>query len=308
MLLTNMLHNGGNGTFTLHAYAKDLGGRQVKLGSKTIKCDNAHAVKPFGAIDTPDQGGEASGSKFRNQGWVLTPNPNKIPVNGSTIKVYIDGKNIGNVHYNIYRADIASFFPGYANSNGSLGYLDFDTTAYESGVHTIQWVATDTAGNTDGIGSRYFSIQNSGYDRSAGKQFVITGKTVNRRSPVPELAKIPMDAAASIRMRTGYGEDSKSRKMIADKNGAILITLPQEERMVLDVSQPLAASYSAYMIINGGLRPLPPGASLDKNKGFFYWLSGPASYGKYHLVFIAQHQTGAVVKKYVTLDITPKFQ
>ncbi len=160
MMLTNFLPDGGNGTFTLHAIATDTDGNSVTLGTKRIFCDNANAVKPFGAIDSPAQGGTASGTNYRNQGWVLTPQPNKVPEDGSTIDVFIDGKKVGNVTYNIYRSDIAGFFPGYANSNGAMAYFDFDTTAYENGVHTIQWAATDNAGNTDGIGSRYFSIQN----------------------------------------------------------------------------------------------------------------------------------------------------
>lgn len=160
MMLTNFLPNGGNGTFTLHAIATDTDRNSVTLGIKQIICDNANAVKHFGAIDTPTQGGTASGTNYRNQGWVLTPLPNKIPKDGSTIDVIIDGKKVGNVTYNIYRSDIASFFPGYANSNGAMAYFDFDTTVYANGVHTIQWVATDNAGNTDGIGSRYFSIHN----------------------------------------------------------------------------------------------------------------------------------------------------
>ena len=57
MLLTNMLPNQGNGTFRLHAYATDWEGHTTLLGSRTITCDNANASKPFGAIDTPDQGG-----------------------------------------------------------------------------------------------------------------------------------------------------------------------------------------------------------------------------------------------------------
>jgi parallel beta-helix repeat protein len=160
MMLTNFLPNGGNGTFILHAIATDTDGNSVTLGIKQIICDNANAVKPFGAIDTPAQGGTASGTNYRNQGWVLTPLPNKVPEDGSTISVIIDDKKVGNVTYNIYRSDIASFFPGYANSNGAMAYFDFDTTAYANGVHTIQWVVTDNAGNTDGIGSRYFSIKN----------------------------------------------------------------------------------------------------------------------------------------------------
>ncbi|UCH94271.1 MAG: hypothetical protein JSV88_28940 [Candidatus Aminicenantes bacterium] len=160
MLLTNFLPNGGNGVFTIQATATDASSHQVSLGTITITCDNANAVKPFGAIDTPTQGGTASGSPFVNWGWVLTPQPNKIPTNGSTIDVWIDGVNVGHPHYNIYRSDIAALFPGYANSNGAAGYFYLDTTAYENGVHTIQWTAKDNAGNTDGIGSRYFTIQN----------------------------------------------------------------------------------------------------------------------------------------------------
>jgi hypothetical protein len=37
LLLTNMLPNGGNGTFTLHAYADDAEGNAVLLGSRTIR-------------------------------------------------------------------------------------------------------------------------------------------------------------------------------------------------------------------------------------------------------------------------------
>jgi hypothetical protein len=56
-MLTNFLPNGGNGTFTITAIAADTSGNKVTLGTKTITCDNANAVKPFGAIDTPTQGG-----------------------------------------------------------------------------------------------------------------------------------------------------------------------------------------------------------------------------------------------------------
>lgn len=136
-------------------------GHEVTLGTKTINCDNANAVKPFGSIDTPEQGGQASGSSFRVQGWALTPQPNKIPEDGSTMNVFVDGTNLGHPTYNIYRADIAALFPGYANSNGAHWFIEFDTTTYANGVHTIYLTATDDAGNTDGIGSRFFTIQNT---------------------------------------------------------------------------------------------------------------------------------------------------
>lgn len=161
MLLTYGLPNGGNGTYTLHAIATDVEGNEVTLGTKTFTCDNANAVKPFGNIDTPEQGGVASGSSYVVFGWALTPQPNTIPTDGSTLMVWVDGVPLGNPVYNQYREDIASLFPGYNNSDGAGWYFYLDTTAYESGVHTISLSAKDDAGNQDGIGSRFFTIQNT---------------------------------------------------------------------------------------------------------------------------------------------------
>jgi hypothetical protein len=171
MMLTNFLPGGGNGTFTLHAIARDVSGHTAALGTKTITCDNANAIKPFGAIETPAQGGTASGSAFIVWGWVLTPQPDSIPKDGSTINVIVDGVNAGHPAYDVYRADIAALFPGYANSNGAVGYFYLDTTTYEDGVHTIQWTVTDSAGNTEGIGSRYFSIRNNSKDKKKNVEF-----------------------------------------------------------------------------------------------------------------------------------------
>ncbi len=162
MLLTNFMPGGGNGTFTLYAYATDKEGHEALIGSKTITCDNLHAVKPFGAIDTPTQGGEISGALYYNFGWALTPMPNMIPTDGSTLGVWIDGELVGRPKYNNFRDDIAALFPGYANSNGAVGVFDLDTTAYENGMHNIAWSVRDNAGNEDGVGSRFFWILNTG--------------------------------------------------------------------------------------------------------------------------------------------------
>ncbi|MCU0289311.1 MAG: M28 family peptidase, partial [Acidobacteria bacterium] len=115
MLLSYFLPNGGNGTYKLHAIVTDKGGLSVTLGIKTITVDNNHSVKPFGNIDAPTQGGVASSKQYIVWGWVLTPQPNHIPVNGSTVNVWVDGAYKGHPIYNIYRSDIASLFPGYAN-------------------------------------------------------------------------------------------------------------------------------------------------------------------------------------------------
>ncbi len=137
-MLTNMLPNQGNGTFNLFAYADDVEGHRTLLGTKTITCDNAHATKPFGAIDTPTQGGTVSGSAYVNFGWALTPTPNTVPFDGSTVMVYIDGVPVGHPTYNQFRSDIATLFPGRTNSGGAVGFFTIDTTTLSNGVHTIR--------------------------------------------------------------------------------------------------------------------------------------------------------------------------
>jgi hypothetical protein len=158
LMLTNELP-GGNGTFQIHAIAHDFNNAGTDLGTKTIVVDNADATQPFGSIDTPTQGGMESGT-FVNFGWALTPPGKTIPTDGSTVWVFIDNQRIGHPAYNNYRVDIATLFPGYANSQGAVGYYYIDTTQLSNGLHTISWSVTDSAGVASGIGSRYFTVQN----------------------------------------------------------------------------------------------------------------------------------------------------
>ena len=167
LLLTNMLPGGGNGTFRLTAIAEDAEGGSTTLGSKTIVVNNASATAPFGAIDTPAQGATISGNGYTNFGWALTPQPKLIPFSGATINVFIDGAPIGAVtQYNLFQSDVSNLFPNLKNSGGPVGFKTIDTTALGEGVHTIAWVATDDAGVGTGIGSRYFTVNNSAWQPS----------------------------------------------------------------------------------------------------------------------------------------------
>jgi uncharacterized protein (TIGR03437 family) len=166
-VLTNELPNNngtagiGNGTYTIHVLVTDTAGEVTDIGKTTFTADNAQGVLPFGTIDTPITGATVSGT-IVNFGWVVTPNPaNVVPKDGSTIWVFIDNVRVGHPVYNNYRADIATLFPGLQNSNGAVGYYYIDTTTLNNGLHTIAWVATDSAGNAQGLGSRYFLVQNN---------------------------------------------------------------------------------------------------------------------------------------------------
>jgi hypothetical protein len=165
-VLTNELPNSngqlghGNGAYRIHAIATNTAGQSTDLGTVSITVNNAGSLAPFGTIDTPAPGATVSGTAYVNFGWVLTPQPNIIPLNGSTIWVYIDNLPVGHPVYNNDRSDISTLFPGLQNSMGAVGYYYIDTTQLANGLHTIAWTATDSAGHAVGLGSRYFTVQN----------------------------------------------------------------------------------------------------------------------------------------------------
>jgi hypothetical protein len=228
MLLTNFLPNAtgsgapGNGTYKLHAIVTNQAGLTLDLGTRTITVDNAHATLPFGTIDTPAQGGTISGNAYVNFGWALTQNPYLIPTNGSTITVIVDGVAVGHPVYNNYRSDIANLFPGLANSNGPVGFYYLDTTTLTNGVHTISWNAFDNASRGAGIGSRYFTVANTG------------GGNVPAADEPIEAGRITADAA---------GVYSVSMEELG------LINLP-------------VGATTGYLLVNGERLPLPIGSTL----------------------------------------------
>jgi hypothetical protein len=300
MMLTNFLPNSGNGLFTIEATATDLEGNQVTLGTKTITVDNANAVKPFGAIDTPGQGGSASGSSYRNWGWVLTPQPNLIPTNGSTIGVWLDGVNLGHPIYNIYRPDVAALFPGYGNMNGAGGYFDIDTTAYTNGVHSISWTATDSGGNTDGMGSRYFSILNTGSSQVSAVN--------TRRSTAPgfkDIIDIPLSYVDPVELKKGYNDSYLAEQISPDIDGIVHIQCQELERIELLLSY-AGNKVEGYLLVGQRLKRLPIGSTLGSRTGTFSWIPGPGFVGTYRLVFVETDENGEQSRKEIMVTIVPR--
>ena len=275
MMLTNFLPNQGNGIFVLHAIAYDGSGHKTKLGQKTIAADNFHSALPFGTIETPSQGGLASGNAFINWGWALTPQPNIIPADGSTLWVWVDGAPVGHPVYNNYRADIAANFPGYGNSNGAVGYFYLDTTKYAIGQHGISWGLSDNAGNGSGIGSRYFDILNN----SGG-------------------------AAAAVRAEPGLLKEEASGAIQIDLPGPRTIDVQELERVVVDLR-----ARGATRIVGWGEsldRELPVGSSIDQKTGVFSWIPGPGFLGRHVLHFAAADGTSRSRAVEVVVNIRPK--
>ncbi|MCX6578957.1 MAG: M20/M25/M40 family metallo-hydrolase [Candidatus Aminicenantes bacterium] len=302
MLLSYFLPDGGNGVYKLHAIAADASGNSATLGVKTITVDNNHSVKPFGTIDAPAQGGLVSSSSYINWGWVLTPQPNHIAANGSTVNVWVDGVNKGHPTYNIYRSDIASLFPGYANSNGAIGYFSLDTGALENGLHTIQWSASDSAGNADGIGSRYFLINNSAGDLKQDARF----KANPLIKDMMQIDNIPINPGP-VWLKQGYDDNDFLRAVYTGETGRCTIRVNELERIQIHLDDPMAnrslSGFSGYMIVNNRMESLPVGSTFDSRKGIFYWQPGPGFVGQYRFVFILKEETGQMNRKEIVVRI-----
>ena len=252
MLLSNVLPGGGNGTFTLHAYADNTDGRRILLGSRTVTFNNAAATRPFGTIDEPTQGATVSGTLV-SRGWVLTPQSKTIPFDGSTIKVYIDGALVGPVaEYNRPRPDVKAFFPNLANSNGPEAQLSIDTTTLADGVHTIAWGVIDDAGSAEGIGSRYFTVQN-------GSSSLIQAPDISRAAAT--VTRMPVLKTDSW-SRAGLDEGGWASRVVTDAQGNRTVSAVASERLELFLDPTLAApcgTYEGHLISGEVAAPLPRG-------------------------------------------------
>jgi hypothetical protein len=315
MVLTNMLPDqtngrpvGGNGPFRLHAYAIDVEARAVYLGAKNITTNNAASARPFGAIDTPAQGGTASGSAYTVFGWALSPR-GTIPNNGSTIMVYVDGVGVGRPVYNNYRSDIATAFPGYANSNGAIGYYTLNTTSLANGTHTIAWTVSDNLGNTEGIGSRFFTVQNGSGALTAAS---VEGSAVAAASAMGEtvetVSEVPPDYSA-VHVKKAASDDPTPEMVFPEWSGEIRIRTRETEQVEVRLASQFddsEASYEGYVVMNGRMRPLPIGSTLDRTSGTFSWQPGPGFVGRYEFVFLRTGSNGIKTRIPVNVRISPK--
>ena len=316
LLLTNLLPDipagkpsGGNGTFTLYAYARDVEGHVTALGSKRITLTNASATKPFGTLDTPRQGETIGGTSYTSFGWALSPR-STIPTDGSTIDVYIDGVKMGHPTYNNNRSDIASAFPDYANSAGAIGYLTFDTTRLTNGVHTIAWVAADAAGNVEGLGSRFFTVFNGTASALAAETNAMMAAVGSQTGQAAaSLADLPL-ANQALEVRRAVVPGSALTMAMPEYNGSIALRTAELEqvelRLVNQFTEP-GGTFEGYLVAAGELRPLPSGSTLDAATGVFTWQPGPGFVGEYDFVFVRIDAAGRKARVPVRLTIAPKF-
>jgi hypothetical protein len=299
MLLSNALPNAdgqpgrGNGTYRLYAIAYDRAGKSAVLGVKTIKCENAKATKPFGTLDTPELSTSVSESVYINRGWVLTPPPARLPTDRSGIMAFIDGVPVGQVTYNLYRPDVAALFPECSNTNGAGGAFALDTTTLTNGIHTIAWSATDDAGNTEGIGSRLFSVSNPGNPASLA---LMPPKQVSSVKQLLSTSQVEVTTIDGIYFRTGYNTGSGMQRLDAP----LRISIPQMGRVEVQLQG--AVDLRACQLIGSQCGALPVGSTVDTQSRTFYWQPAIGYLGVYRIRFSDRQGHAATVQ----IEVAPE--
>jgi 5-hydroxyisourate hydrolase-like protein (transthyretin family) len=233
-----------------------------------------------------------------------------IPTNGSTMTVFIDSVPVAQVAYNQCRGnvgnpvpagvfcndDVSSIF-GHAtpqaflasrDSNptryrnldaqrAAIGVYSFDTTGLSNGLHTIAWSVTDSASRTEGIGSRFFNVLNSG---STSDQALRARPAAVRGWSSMLTGRTP--GTVGVWGRTGFDLAAEWTEMDADAAGAFRVRLPEAGRLELWLGTPADAGY--LVAEDGSLRDLPVGSRLDGAQ--FGWMPPVGYVGPYHLAFV----------------------
>jgi len=203
---------------------------------------------------------------------------------------------------------VATSFPGLNNTGGPaegaggpVGAFYLDTTKYANGVHQIHWVATDNEGATDGIGSRFFNIVNTGSTTvaNAGAQSIDLGRTDSYES----IMNLPM-RFEPMRVKKGFILKAEPEVIPPDNYGTIHIDMREVERIELDLGN--AKAIKGYQLVGEELRPLPVGSTLDSRKGTFAWMAGPGFLGEHELAFILKDAFGTIRRIPIHVTIKPK--
>jgi hypothetical protein len=141
-----------------------------------------------------------------------------------------------------------------------VGAYYLNTRNLTNGVHTIAWSVTDSAGRVDGIGSRYFEVNNPPPAQPAAEPKVL----FRARAAV----------SGAVLLRTGYDPEAPLQS-IADT-----VEVEQMERIELHLP---AGVQTGCLVIGNDCRELPAGSALDGN--VFYWQIGAPFLGEYDLRF-----------------------
>ncbi len=121
----------------------------------------------------------------------------------------------------------------------------------------------DSAGNTDGIGSRYFTVSNIGHDED-----VISTALNDKRLSFSGGNSVYLSGYDSVRVKRGYDDEIDSEEIYPDRKGILRIKIKESDRVEVHFFEDSEESNEAQIV---NISALPIGSTLDMNKGVFYW-------------------------------------
>ena len=275
---------GGQGTFTLSAYAVNVDNRHTLLGTKTITLGNDTATRPFGSIDTPGQHPAATPSIYANVGWAMTQDGKCIDTTATArYRVYIDGVSMpltlgANWFPGPAGADIAAALPRRCDSSAAQAayYVDVNGLGLADGLHTTGWDVTDGQGNVGAIGSRFFTVR-------AGSVVAPESATSARVMALGVARDLDASSKASRSVLVRAGRDDVPMTTVTlDASGRYRVQFAAGSRIALDLGGKVDAG---YQIVGDELRALPSGSTFDATSGQLTWQPPVPFLGAFHLVF-----------------------
>jgi len=220
-----------------------------------------------------------------------------IPTNGSTMTVFIDSLPVALVAYNQCRGSVGNPVPAgvFCNDDVSnifgnatpqavltsrtanatlfrnldadrapIGVYSFNTATLSNGLHTIAWSVTDSAGRTEGIGSRFFNVLNSGADPAlawadeetlARADASLRARPAEVRGPAWALGGLT-PGVEGVWVRRGFDQSAPWTDLAVDEHGQRIVEIEEAGRIDLWLGAPVEAG---YLVANGTLRDLPVG-------------------------------------------------
>jgi hypothetical protein len=168
-------------------------------------------------------------------------------------------------------------------------------------LHRI-WTVTDSDGNSDGIGSRYFAIQNTSSD-SVNRSI---SQAANVNQNLYQEMELSGDDSMPVKVIRGFNENTPLRIVHPDEEGIIRIAVRELERVVIRKTDEGTDIYGC-MVVGSRLLPLPISSTFIAAARTFYWQPGPGFSGEYNFIFIVKDKEGNMIKKNIMVNILTKF-
>jgi pseudomonalisin len=143
------------GSHTLAVTATTASGR-ASVVSSSFQTTNSSGAQGTVVIDLPNAQTGALSGPVRLYGWALSGSGSPV----SRVKVAIDGTWIGDATYGDQRSDVCAVYPGRVGCPSVGWHLQFDTTLFPDGPHTLQ--VTEFDGGNRSTVTNTFTIANGG--------------------------------------------------------------------------------------------------------------------------------------------------